>query len=132
MDPQKYIVDTYAWIEYFRGSASQELKRIIERETIYTPTIVLGELKKKYVEDNVSGFDVNLEDIRSRSHIIDLDEKTAIRAGEIRATTTIKNMGFIDCILIASAEISNAKVLTGDQHFKGLGISVLIEDLDGG
>lgn len=131
-ESEKYIIDTYVWIDYFRGLANQQLKRIIDREILYTPTIVLAELKKKYVEDNEVGFSVNLEDIRSKSSIIDLDETTAIRAGEIRATIPIRDIGIVDCILIASAEINNAKVLTGDPHFRGLGNSVLIGDLGGG
>ena len=132
LESKKYIIDTYVWIDYFRGLANQELEHRIDREILYTPTIVLAELKKKYVEDNEIGFKVDLEIVRSKSSIINLDETTAIRAGEIRATTNVENIGSVDWVLIASAEINNSKVLTGDPHFKGLENSVLIEDLDGG
>ena len=51
---------------------------------------------------------------------MDLDEQTAILAGEIRAQKPVPNMGLVDCILLALARVYSVKVLTGDEHFRTL------------
>lgn len=114
-----HIIDTYAWVEYFRGTLKDPTARwIIETEENQTPTIVLAELKKKYVQENLPGFKSDLKFIESKTSIIPLDEETAIQAGEIRARINVPNMGLVDCILLAMARRSGLKVLTGDQHFE--------------
>jgi len=116
-----HIIDTYAWVEYFRGTMRDSSARwIIETGENQTPTIVLAELKNKYVKENLPGFESDLEFIKSKTSIIPLDEGTAIQAGEIRATIDIPNMGLVDCILLSMARRTGLRVLTGDEHFNGM------------
>jgi len=116
-----YIVDTYAWVEYFRGtSKGKSVKDKIESGDNVTPTIVLAELKRKFTEWRRLDFEDKLEFIRENSLILDLDEQAAILAGEIRAQKLVPNMGLVDCILLALSRIYSIKVLTGDEHFKTL------------
>lgn len=118
---RRYIIDTYAWIEYFRGSMiGHKIMNIIENGGNITPTIVLAEMKRKFVEWRRVDFDEKLNFIRSKSDILPLDEETAILAGELRATIGIEGIGLVDCILLALAKIHEIKVLTGDEHFRGL------------
>jgi len=115
------IVDTHAWVEYFRGTAKgKSIKDKIESGDNMTPTIVLAELKRKFTEWHRRDFEDRLEFIRENSQIIDLDEQTAILAGELRAQKPVPNMGLVDCILLALSRIYSIKVLTGDEHFKTL------------
>jgi predicted nucleic acid-binding protein len=117
----RFIIDTYAWVDYFRGAVhSPRLKEIIEAGDNLTPTIVLAELKRKYTSERFEDFEDDLRFIRTKTEILPLDEETAILAGEIRAKIAKKGMGIVDCILIAVARLRGAKVLTGDEHFKGL------------
>lgn len=119
-----YIIDTSAWIEYLKGS--NEGKRaipIIESNDNLTPTIVLAEMKNKFVEWNRNDFDQILEFIHRHSRIVDLDEATAIMAGEFRAKCkieAIEGIGLVDCILVALARIYQCKVLTNDSDFSKL------------
>jgi predicted nucleic acid-binding protein len=74
-----YIIDTYAWIEYFRGTENGvKIKEKIDADGNITPTIVLAELKKKYVGEGVCGFDEDLRFIKNKSIVIPLDEHTAL------------------------------------------------------
>lgn len=117
----RYIIDTFAWIEYFKGTAiGTKIRDIIESGENVTPTIVLAELKNKFVEWKRTDFDEKLLFIKSNSEVIPLDEDVAILSGEIRATINIKGIGLIDCILIAMSRLYDLKVLTGDPHFKDL------------
>jgi len=63
-----YIVDTYAWVEYFRGTAKGKgIRSKIESEDNITPTIVLAELKRKFTEWRRPDFADKLEFIRQNS-----------------------------------------------------------------
>ena len=86
-----------------------------------TPTIVLAELRRKYVKEDIQGFDSDLVYIRSKSDVVELDERTAVLAGEIKAMLPSGHgMGLVDCILLAHARLTGSRVLTGDKHFVGL------------
>lgn len=128
----RYIIDTYAWVEYFKGTAiGRRIKDIIESDENITPTIVLAELKKKFTDWNRTDFDEKLLFIRSNSEVIPLNEDVAILSGEIRATINIENIGLVDCILIAMSRIYGLKVLTGDPHFQDLDEAKYLGDKDG-
>jgi len=116
-----HIIDTYAWVAYFSGTLGEKAARwIIETGNNQTPTVVLAELKNKYVQEHLEHFDKDLAFIKRKSFIVPLDEMTAVKAGEIRATIEIEEIGIVDCVLLALSRLTGLKVLTGDEHFKGL------------
>ncbi len=85
-----YIIDTYAWIEYFKASRIGEAaKEYIESEHSATPTIVVSEISRKLRKDIDLGNETRegrlrrLEFIRATSRIVDLDFETAAEAGKI-------------------------------------------------
>jgi len=49
----KTVVDTYAWIEVFIGSAcGEKAKEIIQKsEEAYTPDVVIAEVARKYLKE---------------------------------------------------------------------------------
>lgn len=117
----RYVIDTYAWIEYFKGSPlGKNVKNIIENGGNLVPTIVLAEIKKKFTDWGRDDFDEILRFIHQYTTTIPLDEATAILAGEIRSKTLVEGMGLVDCILIALARLYSCKVLTKDEHFEQL------------
>jgi predicted nucleic acid-binding protein len=116
-----YIIDTWAWAEYFRGSEiGNRAKTHIENSNNITPTIVLAEMSQKFKEWGRTDFPEKLDFIRRRSTIVALDKPTAVLAGEIRADVPVQGMGMIDCILLAASRVYDAKVVTGDPHFRDL------------
>lgn len=129
----KYIIDTSFWINYFSDPLNPKLNQVFEVGPHYTPTIVLGEFKNIYVKNNTPGFKVHLAEIHSKSQIIDLDEKMAIRGGEIRGSFCMKlgkkkKPSIADCIILAyTEEIKSTKVLSTDLDFKQFPNTVVIE-----
>ena len=113
-----FVIDTSAWIEYFRGTVEgKKALPIIESSNSVTPTIVLAEMRKKFVEWGRQDFETVSNFIDQHSNVVELDKATAILAGEIRATTNVQGIGLVDCILLAVSRTLGCKVLTNDSDF---------------
>lgn len=121
----KYLIDSYAWIEYFMGTeAGEKVKPIIESlEEKITPTICLSEVYAKTLRvEGVELAEKQREFIKERSALIPLDEKIAVEAARINCIMKkeIKGWGLADSIVRATALVKKAKVVTGDRHFMDL------------
>jgi predicted nucleic acid-binding protein len=101
----------------FKGS----FKEKIEEEKVFALSsfslfeikrrlIKIKEIKKKEVEEKISF-------IKSKSIIINLDEKIAERASEIAEE---KNLGAADAIIYTTAVLNNCTLLTLDNDFRNL------------
>ncbi len=132
----KYIIDAYAWIEYFRASKAGEVARqYIESEESATPTIVVSEVSRKLKNEIMLGNETQagrtqrLEFIRATTRIIDLDFEIAAKAGEIdpEMRKERKGWGLADSIILCTAMATKGKVVTGDEHFRELEEAVLIK-----
>jgi predicted nucleic acid-binding protein len=124
-----FIIDTYAWIEYFKASEMGETaKEYIESERAITPTIVVSEISRKLQKDIGLGNETSegrlrrLEFIRATSRIVDLDFETAVEAGEISEELKhqARGWGLADSIILCIARSLKGKVVTGDEHFRQL------------
>lgn len=131
-----YVIDTFAWIEYFKASKMGEAaKKYIESDYAVTPTIVVSEISRKLLKDIKLGNETRegrlqrLEFIRVNSRIVDLDFETAVEAGEINEELKdqAKRWGLTDSIIFCVAKNLNGKVVTGDEHFRGLENVVFIK-----
>ena len=123
-----YVIDSFAWIEYFVGSKAGELaKKYIESGESITPTIVIAELSAKYARLK-QDFAPKLRFIVLKSRAVALDEDTATLAGTINVErkTKVNRWGLADSIILATARLEKTNVVTGDQHFKDLKESILI------
>ena len=107
----------------------KKAKKIIEGERAATATITIAELKEKYLREGWKYFDEDLSFIASMTLIINLDKNISVRAGEVNASmkTRVKGWGIADSIVLATAQVENAKVVTGDEHFRGLTEAVFIK-----
>ena len=126
----EYVVDSYAWIEYFRGSkAGKKARGFIEGDKAATATITVAELREKYAREGWPYFDEDLLFITSSTAIVNLTKDIAVKAGEINVAIKmkVKGWGMADSIILATAQVAKAKVVTGDKHFKGLKQAILIE-----
>jgi predicted nucleic acid-binding protein len=133
----RYVVDAYAWIEYFRASKPGEVaKEYIESEDAATPTIVVSEISRKLQREieleneTQEGRLKRLEFIRATSQIVDLDFEIATEAGKIDLDMKkdVKGWGLADSIILCTARNAKAKVITGDEHFRGLEETVFIKE----
>jgi predicted nucleic acid-binding protein len=123
------VIDSYAWIEYFRGSSSGErAKQFIEKGTSVTASITLAELQEKYLREKWTTFESDLRFIATKTSVVPIDREISVSGGRINYENKkkIKNWGIADSIILATARVSSAKVVTGDPHFKGLKEAIMI------
>ena len=132
-----HIIDSYAWIEYFKASNEGEnAKRYVEDEGSATPSIVVAEVSGKLLKEVEAGRETreqrtgHLEFIRSTSQILPLTFDTAAKAGEIdvEMKKRVRGWGLADSIILTLTRSANAKVVTGDEHFRSLKEAVLIKE----
>ena len=123
-----YVIDTYAWVEYFRKSPlADKVENILEAGDCFTPAIVVAELKTKFLRDNLD-FSQALNFIEARTPIASLNKTLAVSAGEInfKRKSTNQHWGLADSIVLAAARELNAKVVTGDEDFRDLADEVVM------
>ena len=117
------VIDTYAWVEYFRGTAmGKKAKKYIESGRCITPTIVLAELSDKYFREDYETWDEDFNFILGKTTIVELTKDIAINAGKTKniMRKTRPEFGMADAIIYETAKKYGTAVLTGDIHFKGL------------
>jgi len=116
----EFIIDSYAWVEYFKGSKQGEMAReFIENKTSATSVITIAELSEKYEREG-KNFEEDFNFIISQTKIIQLNTDIALLAGKINYENKkkIKNWGMADAIILSSAKMNKGKVVTGDEHFR--------------
>jgi len=127
----KIVIDAYAWVEIFIGSkkgdkAREELKKADET---YTPDVVMAEIARKYLREGIEEQTVleRLKTIEETLDIAPIDKDVALESAkcymqlsEKAKTEGLKPPSLFDAIVLATARLLNAKVVTGDEHFKGM------------
>lgn len=125
----KFVIDAYAWIEYFRASKYGEVaKEYIENADSVTPSIIVAEVSRKLQKEIELGNETaegrlkRLEFINANSQVVDLDFDLAVTAGEtdLEMKKKTKDWGLADSIVLCTARNLNGKVVTGDEHFRSL------------
>ncbi len=119
----KLVIDSYAWIEYFLGSeVGLKFKEYIENpdNEIITNILNIAEISSFFTRMGISQ-EIYYDLIISNSNIYLFDRDFSKEAGILHTSIRkkIKDFGLIDCFVLLTARKLNAKVLTGDQHFKG-------------
>jgi predicted nucleic acid-binding protein len=127
----KFIIDAWAWIEYFRGSQpGLKIDEILEDPStdVYTCAITVAEVISKTARD---GQDVEAayNMLLSNSDVIKIDEEISKQAGLIhrKMRQTKKDFGIADAYILALANKLEGKIVTGDPHFEGLDNAILIK-----
>ncbi len=125
----EFVIDSYAWIEYFRGSpAGKAARKYIEGDSAATSTLTLAELREKYLKERWNFFEEDLKFMTSRTSVVAVDRLVALLAGEINyeRKQIKKGWGMADSIILATARNASAKVVTGDRHFEELPETIMI------
>ena len=125
----EYVIDSYAWIEYFKGTKSGGRARpYIEGDRAATSTVTLAELREKYLREEWLSFDTDLKFISARTFIAPVDRAIGLLAGELNHVRkeSVRDWGMADSVVLATARNASAKVVTGDRHFEGLHDVILV------
>lgn len=113
------LLDTYAWVEYFRGTAKGgKVKKILKERQCFTSAISLAELSQWIAKEKLDSGKI-LDTVKKISVIINLDNDILEAAGRInhQKKLKIKNFGMIDAIILATSKAYELGVVTGDRHF---------------
>lgn len=116
-----YIVDSYAWVEYFIGSDKGEvLKKILNdpANRLITPECCMAELVG-WALKNGKDFDKIFAAVRANSEIATITLHDWIEAGRARfdVRRKVKDFGLIDSVILVKQKEFNARVVSGDRHF---------------
>ena len=111
------LVDSWAWIEYFKGSTpGLKAGEIIESgRKLLLSTINISEIYFFLLRNKPAEADKLINFVLSSSFVISIDSRIALKAAKIKQ---IQKLGLADAIVIATAEENNATILTGDDDFK--------------
>ena len=120
----RFIIDSYAWIEYFIGSKKGEVLKNLLSESkyeFYTVECCLAEICGWGLKNNLD-FEKLLKIIKANSLVIPICEKDWILAGKTRheQRKTQNDFGLIDSVILVKQKEYSAKVVSGDLHFKEL------------
>ena len=112
------LIDSWAWIEYFKGSkAGEKVKKYIEgKEKAIISAINIAEVYRwilKFYNDEIA--EEKIEAMKERCFVIPVDEEIAVMAAKIKHE---EKLGLGDAIIYATAMKENATLLTGDSDFK--------------
>jgi predicted nucleic acid-binding protein len=132
------VYDTYAWVEYFRGSEKGAIvKKLLDSQGGYTPSIVLAELARKYRREGFSVDDIlkRLLFIESKTEIIIIDIDISLKASEvylellnISKRLKLRTPSLADAIVYSIALLKHDKLVTGDRLFKNFDNVIYIGD----
>lgn len=128
LDP--VIVDSFAWIEYFKGSQrGQAASKIIDNAKIplFTVDACFAELKFWTLVEDYPTEDI-LREVKRMSNPVLTDSNDWLSGAAIKfeKRKISSAIGMIDCLVIHHAKQLNGKILTGNQHFKDEPNAVLL------
>ena len=125
---KEVVLDSSAWIEYLAdGKKSEPVKKYLKtpQNNINLPTIVSYEVYKwvKRERGEAEAIQVVAQMERLSSKIIDLDQSLALYAADLSLKYKLP---MADAFVYASTMISDATLITMDEHFKDLPFVQLI------
>jgi predicted nucleic acid-binding protein len=119
----RLVVDSWAWVEYLRGSETGRKvdAKLVSTEDLWTSVVSLTAVVSKYRRERIAE-QAAIEAIGSLSRFGVPNRDDAIEAGRIHAEVKAKspNFGLADSFVLQLARKVGAKVLTGDSDFRGL------------
>lgn len=118
-------------MELFKASAAgrKAKERIEAADDVFTPSLVLAELARKYLREGEAPATIRkwLLAIMETSQVIEIDillaeesARASIQLTEKARKEGLGKPGLGDAIVLATARVRQASVLTGDPHFKDL------------
>lgn len=119
-----YVIDAYAWIEYVNGSTrGVKVKNIIESQSnkVHTCAVTIAEIVSKFIRRKFDP-EIVFNAVIGSSHVIPVDDKLSFVAGQLHAEMRkhVKDFGLADAYVLACAKNYNAKIVTGDPHFRSV------------
>ena len=126
----KYLIDSFAWIEYFEWSEiGNKAKEFIDSDNeLYSINLTISEVVSRFKRKKFD-FESAYNAIVTLSRVTEITPELGKKAGILHAELKekMKNFGLVDALILTFAKELNAKVVTGDEHFKGFKEAVFIK-----
>ena len=130
MTKNSAVIDSFAWIEYFKGSdKGRQAAFYIEGGNGVTPVIVVAELSAYYAREQINSWEQDFQFIESQTALAEFPVSVALIAGQTRQKMRKErsNFGLIDAIIYELALSLKATVISGDPHFEGLPSTIFLK-----
>ena len=118
--PQKNVVDSSGWIEYFADGPNAEFfeAAILEASSLVVPSISIYEVFKRLLREP-NGAEAGLQVVAAmqRGRIVNLDAELALEAAKTSFETKLP---MADSVILATARAYGATVWTQDADFEGM------------
>jgi len=126
----RIVIDSFAWVEYLNGTElGSKVKKIIEEnEEIFSSALTIAEVVSKVARKNMD-VQFAFKVITSNSNVMNADEELSFQAGLFHSEMrkTLKDFGLADAYVLATAKRLQAKILTGDPHFKDIKDAIILK-----
>ncbi|MEM3086018.1 MAG: type II toxin-antitoxin system VapC family toxin [Halobacteria archaeon] len=118
MKKQNALFDSSTWIELFNGSP--RAKRVGDYETsrIYSSTIALYEVYRKYLTADPETALRAVDLVRANSTPVPVSAEVALRGAELRVLH--RKLSMANALILATAEAHRCELVTGDRGFEGV------------
>ena len=121
------LIDSWAWIEYFKGSPKgRTVQEYAEGDAfVVISSINLAEVYGwilRFYDEKIA--DEKADEMKKRSFVCPVDAEIAIASAKLKCE---RKWSLGDSLIYATAKKEDAKVLTGDPHFKGLKETIYVE-----
>ena len=115
----KFLVDTCGWIEWLTDSplAKHFESALRDVDQLIVPTAVQMELYKWLLRERNMEEAMRVINYSTQAQVVPLTQNIALTAGDLAME---HNLSFADAIVYATAQVSQATLLTSDAHFKDL------------
>ena len=115
----KYVLDSYAWAEFFDGSEKGKKIKDLLKENTATSILVLAEFSDKCAREGRE-IETFVEFIQANTAILPLTQEIALGSGKLKVELrkTSKNISLADSIHFQTAKENGATFVTGDNDFK--------------
>ena len=111
-----YLVDSSAWIEYFKGNQKFLLiDDFINTNTICTNEIILSELLPSIIFKNESKLAELLRSLHTYALVIDWQEIRTMQLDNLKHGNN--NIGISDLLIAQNCMQNKLKIITQDKHF---------------
>jgi len=114
-----YLVDTSAWIEYFKGNPNYLfIKELIDINAICTNEVILTELLPSIIHRNEHNLAILLNCVKRYTLAIDWQEIRDIQLLNIKHGNN--HIGIPDIIIVQNCIQNGLKIISRDKHFEAM------------
>lgn len=113
------LVDSSGWVEYFTNAPNAPLFALFieDPEGLVVPSLSLYEVFKKLLQETDENTALQAVTQMQLGKVIPLDEPLALNAARLSYDC---QLSMADSVILCTARMHNALLVTQDEHFKGL------------